>query len=175
VAYDLTTHIRRVVDPLLMKLRAELYGGSSYNTTLVETLIPTGVIETVIQEQGGTTVVPPYKVYSAGSNGVTAGRALVYDGTHAHNADCLTSGHAGQIIGVARADASAFEDVQVQIYGELDLPATFSFADQGTLFVGISGQLVRSPDTGTTFIQAVGTSLTTTKMHVNIQASPIIV
>lgn len=174
MVYDLTSQIRRIVDPLIMKLRADLYG-STYNTTLVESVIPAKAVQNVInQEINNNLILPTYRTYTAGASGVTAGRALTFDGTHVHNADCLTVAHAGTIVGVARADATASNDVDVQIYGELDLPATFSFADQGALFVGISGVLVNAPAVGTAFVQAVGTSLTTTRMNVSIQAAPIL-
>jgi hypothetical protein len=172
---QLTGHIRRIVDPQLMRLRSELFG-TTYNSTIKETLVPVGgLVEQIVYEINEYYgIASPYIELPAGAAGVQKGRVVYYDQTHVHHASAATLDHMERILGVTQDSAAADAMVRVQILGLLDFPDVYSFSAYREVFVGLDGVLVQTlPPTGV-YIRAMGSAITAGQVRLDIQQGVVI-
>lgn len=169
--------IRILVDPLIMKLRTELYGGNIYGT-ISETRLPDSAIKSlddVIEEiEMDGSVTTAYTTFTAGTGGVQSGKLLAYDGTRVVHADITDPSHAGQIVGIAREATSENYEVKVQQYGVYE-NENFNFSQTGPLMPGTNGDLVFTLDTGAVFSQFIGIALGSSKMFIALSPDVVII
>lgn len=164
--------VRSTVDPMFLKIRAELFG-STFNNTIKDSLVPTSVIVNAIQNgiqqaTGGGSITPQSISYTAGASGVQEGKVVYFDGAVVNHADSSVLEHAGKVVGVASVAAGPGDPVYIQMYGVLDLPNSLGFTPASPLILGLNGSSVSSLPGSSVFAQYVGIALSTTKMFVYV-------
>jgi len=169
--------IRLIMDPMLMRLRTELFNGNVYYPTLTDGLISTTVIQQGVQdgieqavEQGG--LVPSIVQFIAGEE-IQTGKVVYYNGTNVMLASPTNSSHAGKIIGIAASPATNGETINIQMYGIMT-SEVLSFASPGTLFLGTSSFPSLTIPGGATYVQIVGVSMGGNKLLVVIDPGVIV-
>jgi hypothetical protein len=160
--------VRSTVDPMFLKIRAELFG-STFGKTIKDSLISSTVIASAVEEGVEQAAGSGYAVsYTAGSGGIQEGKVVYFDGSVVHHADSTTIGHAGKVVGVSTSAAGPGDPVYVQMYGALDLPSSLSLTPASPLLLGLNGAPVSSLPGSAVFAQYVGIALSTTKMFVYV-------
>jgi hypothetical protein len=161
--------VRLLVDPMIMRLRTELFQGNVYYPQFGDSLIPTTVIAQGVQdginkavELGG--LVPAYYQLPAGAQ-VQTGKVVYFNGTNVFEADPSNIAHAGKVIGVASTPGNSGELINVQVYGILTTDV-YSFASVGTVFVGTSSWPSLTIPSNAAFIQPIGISLSGNRLLV---------
>lgn len=165
--------IRILVDPLIMRLRTELYGGDIYGTITVNRLpeaAKLGADDIVQQIENNGDIVPAYTTFVAGVGGVQSGKLLAYQDNRVVHADITNINHAGNIVGVAKEPASEGSDAKVQQYG-VYTNSNFNFSSIGPLLPGVNGNITLSLDNSALFSQFVGIALASDKMFIAITPS----
>ena len=174
--------IRMVVDPLLMRLRSELYGGDTFGT-ISPSRLPDGVVtdtgaitdDVIAQLESGGTVLTVFMDFTAGTGGIQEGKAVAHmdDGRVVH-ADCTQASHAGRIVGIAKHAASENETVQIQQYGILN-STQLNFTQKGAVLPSTNGSLVFTLQSEAAFSQFIGYALDTHKVFITITTDVYIV
>jgi hypothetical protein len=169
--------VRQIVDPLLMRLRTDLFG-TVYNTTLKDAVIPksaitSGVTAGIAEVVADGSLVRAHTPFTVGSAGVQAGRIVYYTGSVVEHADCTNALHMGRVIGVAVTTADPGSSVNVQTYGTLELTGVYAFSTIGRVFLGTNGTLVSSILSTAQFMQCIGTALSPTRLLVAVEQTVI--
>lgn len=169
--------IRILVDPLIMRLRTELYGGDVYGTITVNRLPAESKLEAdevIAQIESNGDIVSAYTTLTAGPEGIQSGKLLAHTGTVVVHADITNINHAGRIVGIAKEAASAGTDVKIQQYGVYSNSA-FNFSQTGSVLPGVNGSLSLSLDSNAAFSQFVGVALSVDTLFITLLAEAIIV
>lgn len=168
--------VRLILDPMLMKLRTELFNGNVYYPTLTDGLISTTVIQEGVQEGieqavelGG--LVPSIVQFVAGEE-IQTGKVVYHDGTNVRLASPTDISHAGKIVGIATSPGINGETINVQIYGVMN-SEVLSFASPGTLFLGASSFPSLTIPGGASYVQIVGVSMGGNKLLVVVDPGVI--
>ena len=165
--------IRILVDPLIMRLRTELYGGDIYGV-ITESRLPPGAskdVDDIIKEiESSGDIVPAYTTFIAGVSGVQTGKLLANVNNVVIHADITDIQHAGNIVGIAKEPASEGIEVKVQQYG-IYTDSNFNFSGTGPLLPGTNGAITLSLNASAVFSQFVGIALASDKMFISITPS----
>jgi hypothetical protein len=104
-----------------------------------------------------------FVTYPAGEN-LSSGRGVIIDGGEAFYYQPSDDTHVGRLFGITITSATAGNDVDVQISGEIT-DAAFSFAADSVLWVGADGEIFDTVQSGNT--QKAGMSVGADKMRID--------
>lgn len=161
--------IRDTVDPMLLKLRHDLFG-SAFGGSIRSVLVSGGSGGSSGGGSGGEpgTSSPIVYTYNAGGSGVQKGKVVYFDGIHVHHADSTSVQHAGLVVGVAAEAAGPGAQVKVQAWGELDISDTGVTLSPvpSPLFIGTAGSLSAALPPGVTFVQGIAIAVASQKVFI---------
>jgi hypothetical protein len=169
--------VRSTVDPVIMKLRQELYGtditfGRYISDDKISPTAAQNAAEAAIEIlNAGGQLVNTWNEFPVDGTGIQSGKAVTYNGTVASHADCTNSAHVGHIVGIATSPGSPGDVVKVQTYGILDfseIGGVWAFSGTGPVMVGTNGNVVLTLPSSPVFSHFVGFAIAPAKVFVMI-------
>lgn len=174
--------VRLIVDPLVLRLRSELYGeaGGYYGPYIAADKIPPSIVTSAAEQAvslaaDGSILVRAFNEFITDGVGIQSGKVVTWNGTVASHADCTNNTHAGKIVGIAQGPSGPGAICKVQTYGILELTsATWNFGGIGSVLCGTNGDVAVSLPNNALFAQHMGVVIGPQKLFVMIQPDPYI-
>jgi hypothetical protein len=170
--------VRGIVDPLLLKLRNELFVGP-YTGQLSPTVIPVTTINEITEQVINNYVeteglAKEWQTFTVGSSSVSAHRVVYFSSGIIQHADCTNIAHAGHVIGYTLDAGAAGASVRVQSAGVVNLGLDTLPVSTGPLFLDTAGTISATLNGSAVFVQHIGTAIASNKLLVSIDPTIVV-